>query len=208
MGLPLLAFGQAKPLPANTSSDHAGPPLTRGTNQFGFWVGYSPKSFVFEGTSEDRQLFLLNLQYARVLYATRPITLKYTAEVVPVAIEKQRSESFVSRGELQFDPGGTAYGAGLSPLGVQVNFGAKKVQPFLNGSAGFLYFDRQVPLRESSQFNFTYTGGAGVEIFVGPGHSLTLGWKYHHLSNAETGTLNPGIDSGVLYAGFCWFRRR
>jgi Lipid A 3-O-deacylase (PagL) len=206
--LPIFAFGQADPAPAETRSGSTGLPLTRGTNQFGFWGGYSPKSFVFEGTSQDRKLFLLNLQYSRVLFAARPLTLKYTTEVVPVALETQPSEFFVSRGELEFDPGGTAYGAGVSPVGFQVNFGPKKVQPFLNGSVGLLYFNRQVPLRDSSQFNFTYTGGAGVEIFVRPGRSLTLGWKYHHLSNAETGTLNPGIDSGVFYAGFSWFRRK
>jgi hypothetical protein len=78
----------------------------------------------------------------------------------------------------------------------------------VNGSLGFLYFDRQVPIIGSSQFNYTITVGFGAQIFLRPGRSLMAGWKYHHFSNNNQASLNPGIDSGVFYVGFSLFRPR
>ena len=182
--------------------------LRRGTNEFGIWTGYSPFSFVLKGTSKDRQLFLLNFQYARTLVATRPLTLKYTAEAVPVALEFQPAQRYLVAGKPLNNPAGTFYGAGSSPIGVQANFGPKRIQPFVNGSLGFLYFTRQVPILESSQFNYTITVGFGAQMFWRPGRSFTVGWKYHHLSNDYQGHLNPGIDSGVFYVGLSGFRAK
>jgi hypothetical protein len=177
-------------------------PLRRGNNEFGVWSGFSPFSFKLKGVTEDRKLFLLNLQYARTLLATRPLTLKYTAEIVPVALEIQPTQLYVINGTVLVNPAGTIYGAGISPIGFQGNFGRKSIQPFANGSVGFLYFNQQVPIIGSSQFNYTITIGAGVQFFRRSGHSFTVGWKYHHLSNNYQATLNPGIDSSVFYAGF------
>jgi hypothetical protein len=33
---------------------------------------------------------------------------------------------------------------------------------------------------------------------------VQLGYKYHHLSNAYTAALNPGLDANVFYAGYEW----
>lgn len=206
--LSALGFAQAGASSNAHSVGDREPPLSKGSNQFGFWGGYSPKSFVFEGQTQDRKLFLLTLQYARVLLATHPVTLKYTVELVPAALENQPRDLFVSKSKLKVDSPGVAYGAGFTPVGFQFNFGRRRVQPFLNGSGGLLYFSRQLPVPQSSQLNFTYSAGIGAEIFVRPGRSVTVGWKYHHLSNANTGTFNPGIDSGLFYAGFSWVRRK
>ena len=180
--------------------------LLRGTNEFGIWTGYSPFFFVLKGTSKDRQLLLLNFQYARTLLVTRPLTLKYTAEAVPIALEFQPTQHYLVAGKLLNNPAGTIYGAGSSPIGLQANFGPKRIQPLVNGSLGFLYFTSQVPVLKSSQFNYTITIGFGTQIFWRPGRSLTVGWKYHHLSNNYRGQLNPGMDSGVFYFGLFGFR--
>ncbi len=84
------------PVPTNATES----PLRRGVNEYGIWTGYSPFSFVLKGTSTGRQLFLLNLQYARTLLATRPLTLKYTAEAVPVALEIQPTQRYIVDGKL------------------------------------------------------------------------------------------------------------
>jgi hypothetical protein len=131
--------------------------LRQGSNEFGVWTGYSPFSFKFKGVTEDRKLFLLNLQYARTLFATHPLTLKYTAEIVPVALEMQPTQLYFVDGQVLVNPAGTIYGAGASPIGFQGNFGRKSIQPFANGSVGFLYFRQQVPVIGSSQFNYTIT---------------------------------------------------
>jgi len=180
--------------------------LQPGTNEFGVWGGYSPFSFVLKGTSKDRELLLVNLQYARTLVATRPVTLKYTADIVPLVLEFQPTQRYVVEGKVVTNPAGAIYGTGVSPIGFQTNFGSKRVQPLVNGSLGFLYFDRQVPILGASQFNYTISLGFGVQFFPRPGRSFTVGWKYHHLSNNYQAHLNPGIDSGVFYVGFSMFR--
>jgi hypothetical protein len=149
----------------------------------------------------------LNLQYALTLFATNPLTLKYTAEAVPVALEIQPTQLYLVNGNVLVNPAGTIYGAGASPIGFQGNFGRKSIQPFANGSVGFLYFNRQVPVVGSSQFNYTITIGLGAQFFRKSGRSFTVGWKYHHLSNKNQATLNPGIDSSVFYAGFSFVRK-
>ncbi len=180
--------------------------LQHGTNEFGVWGGYSPFSFVLKGTSKDRELLLVNLQYARTLVATRPVTVKYTADVVPLAFQFQPTQRYVVAGKEVTNPAGAVYATGVSPIGFQANFGSKKVEPLVNGSLGFLYFDRQVPILGASQFNYTISVGFGAQFFPRPGRSFTVGWKYHHLSNNYQAHLNPGIDSGVFYVGFSMFR--
>ncbi|MGB6387264.1 MAG: acyloxyacyl hydrolase [Terriglobales bacterium] len=170
-------------------------------NEVGIWAGYSPFSFKLKGVTEDRELFLLNLQYATRLFATSPLTVKYTAEIVPVALEIQPRQAYIINGKQLVNPAGAIYGAGASPVGFQANVGQKRIQPFANGSVGFLYFSQQVPVIGSSQFNYTITIGFGAQFFQKSGRSLTLGWKYHHLSNNYQAMLNPGIDSSVFYIG-------
>ena len=91
------------------------------------------------------------------------------------------------------------YAGGLSPLGQRINFGPRhRIQPFVVGNAGFLVSSRDVPVDDSSSFNFTFEFGAGVEFFRDSGHSWSAEYRLHHLSNAYTGNLNPGIDNPVI----------
>ena len=95
--MPRLALAQ-DPAPNATASENKSDfesPLSRGANEFGIWSGFSPFSFRFEGQTENRKLFLLNLQYARTLFSTTPITLKYTAEIVPVALQSRPVEVYL-----------------------------------------------------------------------------------------------------------------
>jgi hypothetical protein len=176
--------------------------MTSPPDEFGVWMGYSPHSFVLQGTSLHRELFLLNLEYGRRLLVHGAMTLTYTADIVPVALELQRTTFYIVHEKVLKNPAGTVFGAGANPFGLQLNLGHRKLQPFVNSSAGFLYFTRQVPSPASSQFNFTFNFGGGVQFFTASRRSFTVGYKYHHLSNAETGTINPGIDSNVIYVGF------
>jgi hypothetical protein len=184
------------------------PGLRRGTNELGVWIGYSPFSFVLKGTSKDRELFLVNMQYARTLFVARPITFKYAADVVPLALEFQPTQLYTVGGKPLVNPGGALYAAGANPIGFQANLGSRRIQPFGNGSLGFLYFNRQMPVIGSSQFNYNITIGFGAQFFARPGRSFTVGWKYHHLSNNYHARFNPGLDSGVFYLGFSLFRAR
>ena len=202
----LNAQSVAPPQQTNAKGTSELPQISK--SEFGIWGGYSPFSFVLRGTSKDRQLVLLNLQYARVLFATRPLTFKYTAEIVPLALEIQPRQFYFVNQRLLQNPAGTIYGAGLNPVGFQANVGPWKIQPFANGTVGFLYFHRPVPNLSAAQFNYTIMIGFGAQFLRPSGRTFSVGWKYHHLSNNYQAISNPGIDSSVFYAGISWVGRR
>jgi lipid A 3-O-deacylase PagL len=190
----VFAFGH---LEGAETSPVAGYALAKGTNEFGLWAGGSPDSTRIFGDTEDRKLVLFGLRYGRILAAWDWVSLEYTLDIFPAAVVFEPDR--VRRGN------STIYGAGLSPLGLKVNFGQSWIQPFVAASVGFLYFEDDIPVPDSSRFNFTPEFGLGLQFFLTPKQALTLGYKLHHMSNADTSRNNPGMDSHVIYVGFSFF---
>ncbi len=184
--------------------------LERWNQEVGFWGGYSPDSTSGIGKSLDRKFFELDGQYAVTILAGRRVALKWVSEVVPVALLSDPTEYYFTNGRLTGSrAGATTYAGGCTPLGLQVNFrNGHRVQPFFDSHGGMLYFTRQEPVPGSSQFNFTFNFGAGVQVFTRKRSSLLLGFKYHHISNNNTAPQNPGVDSAEAYAGWLWDWRK
>ena len=80
------------------------------------------------------------------------------------------------------------------------------LQPFVSGSAGFLYFSKAMPVPGAARFNFTYDFGGGVQIVRNSDHAVTIGYKYQHISNGYGSPINPGVDVQMLYGGFSIFK--
>ena len=106
--------------------------------------------------------------------------------------------------------GGTrsTYVSGFSPLGYKLSaFPHRRMQPFVTGLGGFAVSPRDIPVFNSSTFNFTFEAGAGVEIYQSHTRSCQLEYRYHHLANAGGGSsANPGIDSGVVKVTYSFGR--
>jgi hypothetical protein len=102
----------------------------------------------------------------------------------------------------------TTRGIGLEPVGFDFNFRRRhRFQPVVGINGGFLKFTRDVPIENSNSFNFTFSLRGAVQIFTDDSHSITIGYRFHHISNANTGNpFNPGIDSNFIYAGFSFHR--
>jgi len=97
--------------------------------------------------------------------------------------------------------------SGVSPLGYKLKaFPHRRLQPFVTGLGGFAVSPRDIPVFNSSAFNFTFEFGAGVEVFQTHTRSVQLEYRYHHLANAGNGAENPGIDSGVFKATYSFGR--
>ncbi len=181
--------------------------LELGTSQIGLWGGYSPDNPTHIGRTTGRPLAEFNLRYARVIKTSDDWALKYTAEIIPVILVRQPKQGYESNGEPEDLPGrkNKIYGSGISPVGLQINFRRGCVfQPYLNMSAGILYFSDNVPVADSSNFNFTFGFGGGLEIWHLKNQSVFLGYKYQHISNGYTAPQNPGLDSNLYYAGYTW----
>lgn len=195
-------------LAAQTNDDAR---LTRGTQEVGVWAAYSPDSMVGIGKVLNRKFFELDGQYAVTFRARRRVAWKFVAEVVPVALLNEPTEYYFNTQHQSTGSraGATTYAGGVTPLGLQVNFrNGRRVQPFFDAHGGMLYFTRQEPVPNSSQYNFTFNFGTGVQVFAGKRSSLLVGYKYHHISNADSATKNPGVDSNEVYAGWLWRWKR
>lgn len=96
-------------------------------------------------------------------------------------------------------------GEGMSPVGMQWNFlPFHKLQPFAVGHGGYMYSTQPIPVIGAGSFNFTFDIGAGVELYRSPSRSIRAEYRYHHISNHETASMNPGIDNGVIQVTYCF----
>ena len=197
-----------------------------GANEYQVWGGYSPDSLSWIGKSEARRLFMAGAGWRRVLLSTNGFAWKFTLDIVPVALVSQptvfgmetvqlpsSSTAFTAACQLAGFTNctigrRTTYGIGFAPIGFEFNFRRRKrVQPVLGINAGLLHFTRDVPIAHSAATNFTFSWGAGLQIFTSPSKSVTVGYRFHHISNANSGDpFNPGIDSNFIYVGYSFHK--
>ncbi len=71
---------------------------------------------------------------------------------------------------------------------------------------GFAVSPRDIPMFDSSAFNFTFSLGAGFDLFRTPTRAMRFEYRVQHLSNAYIGTTNPGIDAQMIHLGYSWGR--
>src|SRR5215213_9715307 len=179
--------------------------MERAANEYGVWGGGSFGSPTLIGTTERVRLGLVAFRYARVLARGENLALKYTLDAVPVA--SMSFPAFETTAGVTREVRTTMTGAGLSPVGFQLNFRRReRVQPFAQASGGFLYFGERVPDTRGAQFNFTGDFGGGVQWKTGARRAWTVGYRYHHVSNGYRADVNPGFDSNLFYVGFSIFR--
>ncbi|WP_246075220.1 acyloxyacyl hydrolase [Gracilimonas mengyeensis] len=91
-------------------------------------------------------------------------------------------------------------GFGVSPVGFMWKEDElDTVVPFAQISGGLIYMESEFPTDLSRKLNFTFDITVGTDIKVGSIFEFSLGYKFHHISNAETGKHNPGLDSNFLF---------
>jgi hypothetical protein len=186
--------------------------LEKNMNEFGVWGGGSFVSPELAGKAADVKSGIVGLRYARIFAVNGDVAFKYTIDAIPmVALSFRRSELVPSgSGSSSLvvqTTHPTVYGFGVAPAGLQVNFRRReRIQPFVNLSGGLLYFAEAIPDRGGTQFNFSADLGVGLEFLIASKRAWTLGYRYHHISNAYRGQVNPGFDSNLIYAGFSFFK--
>ena len=226
----LLAFATAVSAQTNatsTSSISSGssqPPtegIQKRDNEWGIWGGISFDSPTLIGTTPNGRLGNVGLRYGRVLAASKTVAFEWTIDAIPLTIFSQDKVVAIAT-PTGFDitkERKSVYGWGAAPIGLKFNFRRnRRVQPFGHATGGFLYFSSQVPDVSSplalpppgtsgtSQFNFTFDFSGGVQIVNSNRRSFTIGYKYQHISNGNTGSFNPGVDVQMIFAGFSVFR--
>jgi len=167
-------------------------------SEYTCWFGGAlANGHVFSSTGNGRNYQLEN-RYERLIYWKEPFAVRWVFEAIPLGLV---GDPRVSSGRRVY-----AYGVGGSPVGAQVNFvHYRRLEPFLTSGGGFLYFNHL--MFGQTRFNFTAQLGGGVQLFTANHRAaLDLGYKYHHVSNANLGNQNPGMDSHMLFIGVSLFR--
>ena len=121
------------------------------------------------------------------------------------------NDTFTYQGQMYYQDYVNTYGrrwtyvGGLSPAGLEAKFlPHSRIQPVLTLMTGFAVSPRDIPMFDSSAFNFTFSFGAGLDFFRRPTRAMRLEYRLQHLSNAYIGTTNPGIDSQMIQVGYSW----
>ncbi len=146
--------------------------------------------------------------YSGVVSFTAPVPVDRPVSSTPLNVILV-TQSQVYAGTATY-MGGTrsTYVSALSPLGYKLSaFPNRRVQPFVTGLGGFAVATRDIPVFNSSAFNYTFEFGGGVEWFQTHTRSTRFEYRYHHLANAgNAGGANPGIDSGVFKVTYSFGR--
>ena len=107
-----------------------------------------------------------------------------------------------------YEPAGKVYGGSFNPIILKWNFTAnKKIIPYILLDGSGLVTERDVPVGDTSYFNFMAGGSGGVHIMTGRKQALTLESRWLHISNANLGTYNPQLVSNFMFTvGYTWLK--
>jgi len=176
--------------------------------QLDAWVGAGPSVVAGSwGGVPGRRLLLGTVSWARPLLRSRTIALSYHGEVMPVAVLTGVPHHFegwfynVAHTESVFvsmptDPG-PVLGAGLMPVSLRISAAlGSRTAAFLDAGAGGVVFTRAVPEPDARRLNVLAVAGAGVRI-----SRWVVGYRFVHVSNANTAPSNPGLNVHLVYVG-------
>jgi Lipid A 3-O-deacylase (PagL) len=186
--------------------------LKRGDNEFGFWGGVGFKATtIFGGLHEDeardRRFFIAAFRYGRTLAANRHAALQYTLDAIPVAVATGDIVASTTAGTVTTFRRETAYGAGVTPLGLQLDFSNRShIKPFMHVNGGLLIFNKSVPLPDAGKFAYVGEAGGGLRIFTSERRAVSLGVRFHHISNGDRQGANRGLNQFLVYMGFSIFK--
>jgi hypothetical protein len=178
-----------------------------GVHELGAWWGLSLISGHLFGYAGDVKYMPIDVRYSYRFLVHDNWTMRYSPEVTALGMIDWPTPPPL--GSAPFNLRQRAYGGGVSPEGLQVDFRPhSRWQPFLSNNGGFIYFANSVLSPAGSQFMFTVDFGGGVNFYHHERQAITIGYRYTHLSNGNISEHNPGTDANVFYVGVSRFRTR
>ena len=94
---------------------------------------------------------------------------------------------------------------GVNVLGSWKFTGAERITPYFFVGGGLLYVDLGLPTM-GTRLNGTYQSGGGIQHFVTKDLAVMGEYRYHHISNLNTSSLNEPLNSSKFLIGISYFR--
>ncbi len=169
-------------------------------HEYQLFAGYSPGVAHLFGAAQDRQFAVAGISYGYRCWTPGSLSVYYNATVMPAAI-------MVVPAQRQVDAH-AVYGFAVAPIGFTIEFSRRRLYPFVETMEGVVASTEPIPVNRpnATGLNFFFDAGGGIRWQIRAGRVLSLGYRFLHISNANTTSFNPGIDNNVIYFGYS-FRR-
>jgi hypothetical protein len=209
--LTLLLAAALAVVPAIADAQDAAGPIPRRLRPWTIspYLGISRHSPVGHrwGMTPDRHHLIVGLHATFPILQGHRWTLAYAPEAIPLIVVSNNPNyqalPHPNGGTVTIEHGrSNVAGAGIAPVALELEFDAsRRVGIYAGGTMGGLWFTRRVPDVDARSFNFTFDFGGGVRLQMSDRTWLRMGYKFHHLSNANTAPSNPGVDAMVFLLG-------
>ena len=213
----LAIFLVALKAPAQESKEKENWKLQRGSKEWALEFGYAPMQPTFLSGREEydtngRKFLLGSFRWGRVIGTAKGVTYEYLFEAVPIAtaIRNEVVDPGYTRGARAGSSSYTVrentYGAAIHPAGFRFVFlPEKRLKPYLQTSAGFIFTSKPIPIPESPNYNFSGDFGGGLMYSLDRNRTINFGYRYFHISNMNIGEINPGYNANIFYIGYSSF---
>jgi lipid A 3-O-deacylase len=163
-------------------------------------------------------LFKGNVEYAVEVF---PFWQSYTPKFQRLACPT--GATVAAQCSNPYTVGGTYTGASITPIMVRWNFThGRRFMPWVQAAGGVVWTNHKYPAvgnlnagdptqtgpqANTSVWNFTPQGGAGVHYFVKPRRSIDFSANAVHISSASLGDKNPGVNVSLqMSIGYSWWK--
>ncbi len=170
--------------------------VTKGSYEFGILGGFWQGNNIFgNAVSANRSAVYFLPQLGRVL--TEEMGAGWGSGNVELLMEPLAAH--------YYQPfSASAFGGSLVLKYNFLDFG--RWMPFWDAGAGMLWTDLAPRIPEqSTQFNFLLQTGPGVSYFMTDHMAVTVGLRFHHISNAGIGERNIGLNAWLFNVGISFF---
>jgi opacity protein-like surface antigen len=191
--------------------------LERGSKEWALEFGYAPMQPTFLSGREEydtngRKFILGSFRWGRVIGTAKGITFEYLLEAMPVAFAVRNEVANPTytpdgrNGKASYSLRENTYGAAIHPAGFRFVFLPKKrLKPYVQTSAGFIFTRKPVPIPQSPNYNFSGDFGGGLMYSIDRTRTINFGYRYFHISNMNIGEINPGYNANIFYIGYSTF---
>lgn len=156
-------------------------------------TGYSPTSIIFLGKTPSTTTTITKIEFRSItnkeIYG---YPIYYQIGFIPyIEFDYPRRDEGNTRGKSK--------GFGISPLGLGItNEISRIVSISMYSYSGLILMDKRFPTDKGKKLNYTFSLSVNTILRTSEHISLSLGYKFHHISNAQTGKENPGVDSNFI----------
>lgn len=160
--------------------------------QTGISLSYSPHSFKAWGSIQNAKMALLKGQLWHTKINMGGLETRWGSELILANWINYPLDGIGG-------PSDDRWGFGLIPVHLLIPITDDYIEPFAAFSAGAIYLNDRLPAYDGASINYILDAGVGLNIPLPVNRTIQFGYKYQHISNGNSRSENPGIDSHVFF---------